>query len=352
MVTASVGRQPGRTPVQRRRHADFVIGVDGGNSKTDVVLAGVDGTVLGQARGAGVESPLEDRSRWRHGLVSLVTEARAQAGLGAQDRALCAAYCLANVDLPVERRVATRVLGEAGLSAATIVHNDTIAILRAGATRPWGVAVVAGAGINAVGVHPSGRVARFLAFGDYTGDFGGGHYLGVRGLAAAVRARDARGPSTMLISSVPAHFGLGTPEQVAIAVRRNDIAYADLHLLAPVVLAAAVAGDEVARRVVDEFADEVVAMVAALLKRLHLSRAEVEVILGGSVLQSIDSAVVERIRHSVTGTAPRAQVSVLVPPPVFGALVVAFDHIGAGLAARQRVLAELSAGRPAAYSIG
>src|SRR6185312_17136361 len=117
--------------------------------------------------------------------------ARRAAGL--RTRAVSAAYFLANVDLAVERRIARRELGRAGLAETTVVGNDTLAVLRAGASRDWGVAVVSGAGINAVGVHPSGRTAGFLALGDYTGDTGGGVSLGVQGLAAAMRARDGRG---------------------------------------------------------------------------------------------------------------------------------------------------------------
>jgi N-acetylglucosamine kinase-like BadF-type ATPase len=328
VVSATVGRVP-RPRVRRpARGRGYVVAVDGGNSKTDVVIAGTDGTLLAWARGSGVESPLADPSRWRQGLLSLVADARRRAGLGEDARAACAAFFLANVDLPDERRHARRVLTEAGLADTTVVHNDAVAVLRAGATQPWGVAVVAGAGINAVGVHPSGRVARFLAFGDYTGDSGGGHHLGVQGLGAAIRARDARGPATSLAIAVPAYFGLRTAEEVAIAVHRHDIAYTDLHVLAPVVLAAAADGDEVARRVVDAFADEVATMVVALIRRLHLTRTDLEVVLGGSVLQSVDGDLVARIGQRVVAVAARARLSVLAVPPVFGALVEAFGQIG------------------------
>jgi N-acetylglucosamine kinase-like BadF-type ATPase len=343
MATASVGRQPGRPPRQRRPVDDYVIGVDGGNSKTDIVLAALDGTVLAWSRGPGVGSPLENVAQWRDGLVSLVLQARQLAGIAGGGCAASAAYCLANVDLPAERRLALRVLTDAGLSARTVVHNDTVAILRAGAARRWGVAVVAGAGINALGVHPFGRVARFLAFGDYTGDSGGGLHLGIQGLGAAVRARDGRGPATTLVTAVPAHFGLRTPEQVAIAVHSNQIAYTDLHVLAPAVLAAATAGDGVARRLVDGFADEVVSMAAALIRRLHLTRTDVEVVLGGSVLQSSDRTFVDRIGDGVHAVAADAQVTVLSPPPVFGAVVEALDGVAADRSAAERVLAGLSA---------
>src|SRR5262245_30483665 len=177
-----------------RPMADHVVAVDGGNSKTDVVVASTSGRVLARTRGPGVLSPLLDPDGWRDRLATLVAEAQRAAGVRA--KAACAAYFLANVDLPVERRIARRELGRAGLAEVTVVGNDTLAVLRAGTSRDWGIAVVSGAGINAVGVHPSGRTAGFLAFGDYTGDSGGGIGLGIAALGAAVRARDGRGPAT------------------------------------------------------------------------------------------------------------------------------------------------------------
>ena len=62
----------------------------------------------------------------------------------------------------------------------------------------WGVGVVVGQGINAVGVAPDGRRARFAALGAISGDRGGGSGLGMDALGAAVRAQDGRGPRTVL----------------------------------------------------------------------------------------------------------------------------------------------------------
>ena len=74
-----------------------------------------------------------------------------------------------------------------------MVRNDTFAVLRAGTERTWGVAVVCGYGTNCSGVAPNGRTFRFPAFGDLSGDWGGGHDIGAAALWHAVRAEDGRG---------------------------------------------------------------------------------------------------------------------------------------------------------------
>jgi N-acetylglucosamine kinase-like BadF-type ATPase len=321
---------------------DHVVGVDGGNSKTDVVIASTTGRVLARVRGPGVRSPLADPAGWRDRLVSLVADARRAAGV--RTTAACAAYFLANVDLPVERRIARRELGRAGLAETTVVGNDTLAVLRAGATRDWGVAVVSGAGINAVGVHPSGRTAGFLALGHYTGDAGGGLGLGIDALGAAVRARDGRGPATLLATSVPAAFGLRRPAEVAVAVHTGAIPYDGLRALAPVLFATAADGDPVATGLVDAFADEVAVMATALIRRLRLTRTDVEVVLGGGTLQTGNGVLHDRVAAGITAVAARATVTVLDAPPVFGAVVEAMTVAGAPATALRRVRRALVAG--------
>jgi N-acetylglucosamine kinase-like BadF-type ATPase len=324
--------------------AEHVVGVDGGNSKTDVVVAATSGRVLARRRGPGVVSPLPDPAGWRDRLASLVEQTRRDAGIRAGRRAACAVYFLANVDLAVERRVARRELGSTGQAELTIVGNDTLAVLRAGASRGWGVAVVSGAGINAVGRHPSGRSAGFLALGDYTGDTGGGLDLGIAGLGAAIRARDGRGPASLLTASVPAHFGLRRPEDVAVAVHRGSIRYDGLHALAPVVFAAAAARDDVAAGIVDAFADEVAVMATALIRRLRLIRTDLDVVLGGGTLQTGDAVLHDRVTAGITAVAPRARVGVLDVPPVFGALAEAWARTGAADTALSRIRRALAPG--------
>jgi len=324
---------------------EYVIGVDGGNSKTEVVLASTSGRVLARRRGPGVVSPLPDPAGWRDGLAALVEETRRAGGVRPGRRVACAVYFLANVDLAVERRVAQRELAGTGQAEVTVVRNDTLAVLRAGASRDWGIAVVSGAGINAVGVHPSGRSAGFLALGDYTGDSGGGLSLGVAGLGAAIRARDGRGPATVLTASVPAHFGLRRPEDVAVGVHKGAIPYGGLHALAPVVFAAAAAADEVAGRIVDAFADEVAVMATALIRRLRLARTDVEVVLGGGTLQTGNAVLQERVTGGITAVAPRARVGALDVPPVFGAVVEAWTRVGGTDTALRRIRRSLTPGR-------
>jgi N-acetylglucosamine kinase-like BadF-type ATPase len=331
-----------------------VLAIDGGNSKTDVVLVAADGTVRGRAQGPGVPRKLSAQTIAL--LAPVVRAAAAEAGLagagadGAQGAdgakgpavAMHTAACMANADLPEEEELLGKMLGAQGWSASTQVANDTFAVLAAGLTDPassWGVAVTCGAGINCVGVAPDGRTMRFLALGGISGDWGGGLGLGREVLWWAVRAEDGRGPQTSLRDALIGHFGVTKAADVTIGIHRGTIAEDSLHELTPALFAAAGAGDRVARELVGRQADEVCSMTLAATRRLGLTGLATPVVLGGSLLTARDCLLAGWVTERLAAAAPAAAVRVVDIPPIAGAALIGLDYTGAGAAARQRLRA-------------
>jgi N-acetylglucosamine kinase-like BadF-type ATPase len=324
-----------------------VLAVDGGGSKIDVAFLRKDGTVLGASR-----TPTEDfdeNGGERHmALVLGAVEAACEVtGIDPTRRPLAdlGVYCLAGADLPADDRKIGRWLRREGLSVRDIVRNDTFAVLRAGTDRPWGVGVVCGYGINCSGVAPDGRVTRFPAVGVVSGDWGGGAEIGEAALWYAIRAEDGRGARTSLARSVPAAFGLKRPRQVLEGLYYHRLDPGMIALLPPVVFAAAVAGDAVARSIVDRQADEVVAMAGTAIRRLRMTKLDVDVVLGGGIFRAEDPAFFDRIEAGLREVAPEVQIRRLTAPPVIGAALIGLDELGAPRAAERRARAALTHGR-------
>jgi N-acetylglucosamine kinase-like BadF-type ATPase len=323
------GTKPGVPPV---------LAVDGGNSKADALLVDRGGRVLGAARWQGPSNV----SRGFEALTALgevIRAARADAGLAGEDHiARVGVYCLAGADFPIDERRLARALDRERWAERTVVRNDTFAVLRAGTDRGWGVAVVCGAGMNCLGVDADGRMVRFPALGALSGDFApGGEWVGLKALGAALRARDGRGPRTALERAIPPQFGLARPEAVMNAIYRGRLQEDRLAELPPIVFEAAGSGDTVARAILDEVADEVVAMSTAAIRRLRLTASDVDVVLGGGMFRADDPVFVDRIRNGVGGVAPRAKVGVLKAPPVLGAALIGLDELGATREASARL---------------
>jgi N-acetylglucosamine kinase-like BadF-type ATPase len=306
----------------------MVLAVDGGNSKTDVALLSEDGRLLAAIRGPTSSHQAVGVDRGMERLATLVADAHANAGAGAPERATVGVYCLAGADTAKDIRLLTSHLAAREFAVTDLLRNDAFAALRGGTDRGWGVVVICGHGVNTAGVAPDGRTARLDALGEFSGDWGGGTDVGWEGVAAAVRARDGRGPRTVLERSVPAHFGLATPHALTMALYDERIPPRRVAELAPVVFAAAMDGDAAARAIADRLADEIVAMAGAMLRRLRLTRLDPEVVLGGGVFRTPDVAFRSRIQAGVQAIAPRATLVRSDAPPVAGAALLGLDALG------------------------
>ena len=322
-----------------------VLAIDGGNSKTDLALVAEDGALLATVRGPGMRSP-DDLGPWLEALGALIARAQLEAGREGQMAARHITACVANADLPEEEERLAAALRALGWSQSTAVANDTFAVLRAGLdpviladSRHWGVAVTCGAGINCVGVDPAGRTTGYLALGEISGDWGGGSGLGQAALWWAVRAEDGRGPQTALRQAVAAHFGVAAVRDVTISIHLGKINDETLRELAPVLLAVAAAGDEVARKLVLRQAEEISIMALTAMRRLGLTALPTPVVLGGGVLTARDPLLITEITNRITATAPQAVVIVVAVPPVAGAALLGLDHVGAGPDAERRLRA-------------
>jgi N-acetylglucosamine kinase-like BadF-type ATPase len=362
-----------------------VLAIDGGNSKTDAVLVGTDGTLLASGRGPGVPG-VQHLERTLSVLAATADDAAAAAGLtaraGAGQRvARHISACVANADLPEEELALARALREQDWSDTVQVANDTFAVLRAGLTGPlagigqesdgprsevlaapsladgaspapadgarqWGVAVTCGAGINCVGVSPAGRTTGYLALGWITGDWGGGGSLAQEAIWWAARAEDGRGPQTRLRQAVIAHFGVTTVREVSAGIHLGTIPGDGLRDLAPVVFEAAGVGDRVATDLVHRLGDEICVMAVTVIRRLGLSGAPVPVVLGGSVLTARDPLLTERIRTGLAAEVPGAEARIVDVPPVAGAALLGLDQVAAPPGAEAGLRAAYPAPKP------
>lgn len=320
----------------------LVLAIDGGNSKTEVVLATAAGEILSSVRGPGSSPHHLGIDGALDLLDELVQKAAAQAGVDqAGPVASVAEVYLAGVDFPNEKEIATAEVGRRGWAREHVVDNDSFALLRAGTDAPDAVAVVCGAGINCVGVSGDGRHARFASLGRISGDWGGGMELGDEALWWAARADDGRGPATALTSLVPAFFGLPDVPAVYEAIHFGRLEQRRLIELAPIVLAASRDGDEVARGVVTRLAEEVVAFARAALTRLDMLDVPTAVVLGGGVLASRDEILLDEIATRLAVVTPRASTVVTEVSPVVGAALLGLDRLGAPASAKAALRAQL-----------
>jgi N-acetylglucosamine kinase-like BadF-type ATPase len=252
-----------------------------------------------------------------------------------------AVLLLAGLDFPDEEEAYRAEAERRGWATEIVVGNDTYAVLRAGTERGWGIAVTCGAGMNCVGVAADGRSVRFPSLGAVSGDvMDGGGAVGIAAVSAAARSEDGRGEKTRLEQLVPEHFGFATPVELARAIHAGTVPWHRLGELSPLVFAAAET-DAVAAEIVDRQAAEVVAFVRAAANRLEVVDDEVEVVLGGGVLQSGNERLLGGIEAGLREVGPHLLMRVASSRPIVGAALAGLDRLGAGADAYGRAREEL-----------
>ncbi len=302
----------------------YVLGVDAGNSKTFALVAETSGRVVGFGRGGpgnhqtvGLERALAEVRR-------ACEAACAQAGIDLP--VPLGTFGLAGADLPEDFALLKRGLGELRLVHRLRVENDTLVALRAGTSRPWGVVVVCGAGFNAAGIAPDGRVFRLPGLGWISGDRGGGWFLAQEAVRHVARAWDGREETTVLTPLVLRTLGVASVEEMIAALYQGRVEEGKLLDLVPQIFEAANAGDRVAQRLVIELGQEVALAAGAVIRRLGLEHTDVEVVLAGGVFRGKGPLLLDTVAQVLHRTAPRAQ---LVRPrlaPVVGAVLLALEE--------------------------
>jgi N-acetylglucosamine kinase-like BadF-type ATPase len=144
-----------------------------------------------------------------------------------------------------------------------------------------GVVLAAGTGAVTVAIGADGRFRRVDGWGPWIGDEGSGAWLGRRGLQAAARADDGRGPVTVLLEAAVRQFGpIG---EFAVKLGADPNPARSMAAFAPAVADAARNGDPVAGQLIDAGATALAHSMIVAAKALDAPGPVTGVIIGGLV---------------------------------------------------------------------
>jgi N-acetylglucosamine kinase-like BadF-type ATPase len=300
----------------------FVIGIDGGASHTAAVLAEArTGRELGRGEAGPSNIQAVGVPAALRALDAAVGAAFAGAGV-ARQRVDAAVLGLAGVDLNEGLDVIRGWSDEVRFAGRLSVANDATLLFAAGTPDGWGLAVVAGTGSIALVMDRHGRDARAGGWGYLLGDEGSAYRVGLLALRAACRAADGIGEPTALLPALLNRLGSAGPRDFIPAVYRGGWDKAFVAGLAPLVQAAAAAGDRVAAAIFDGEALELAKTAAGAVAAGGLPRDGVPVALtGGMVIEN------ESFRNRFLGELRACGVTPgpvgLVDDPVVGAVALA-----------------------------
>jgi N-acetylglucosamine kinase-like BadF-type ATPase len=295
----------------------FVLGIDGGGSKTLCVAADASGRVLSRAQGTGANPYASGEREVENLLRHLIGEA--SQGLSGEPAAICIG--MAGVDRDTERSLLLALIRRLRVTAPVLIVNDALIALVAGIHDVPGIVIISGTGSIAYGRNARGLAARAGGWGYVLGDEGSGYWIGRRALSVVVRAGDGRGPATGLTPRLLAHYGVTRPQDLSWEVQRRDLRPPGIAALAIYVQRACEEGDAVAASIVAQAADELTLSAASVARRLGMD-AGCPIVLAGTIFKAVP-ALTDALTRSIEAGLPQSRVSVLDREPAMGAVELA-----------------------------
>lgn len=306
--------------------ASFVIGVDGGGTKTLGAIATEDGTILSQFEVGSSNPHSNSLDVVRENLGSLIKKLISDAKCSADD-VTSIALGMAGVDRPEDRPMIVNLIREFLPKAEVTPVNDGVIALMGGALKPFGIIVISGTGSIAFGINEAGERVRAGGWGHILGDEGSGYGLSLQALRSVMMAFDGRIPPTKLTDLILGQLKLERPDQLLGWLRENNASKAEIASLSRLVHQAHEAGDAEATKIVNQEAEELSRTVEAVAKKLFPNgETGWEVIVAGGNLRKSDTYFA-KFSDALAKKIPGVVVSRPRKEPVEGAVLLAIDSL-------------------------
>ncbi|NWF89941.1 MAG: hypothetical protein HXY50_10830 [Ignavibacteriaceae bacterium] len=248
----------------------YIIGIDGGGTKTHCLLTKQDGTLLNECYGgpsnfltAGIEPVCNtlwevinkciDKTKVSFEEIDVILIGTTGAGRRVDAERLENGF----LDYALKQNKKNNLFR---------VESDARIALEGAFSGKPGSILIAGTGSIMFGKDALGNIHRVGGFGRYLGDEGSGYVLGKKGLAAVSKEFDERGENTLISFLLKEKFGIDSQEKLITEVYKNNF---DIASVAPLVIKAAESADNASMKIIDSETDELVEHIKAMHKKLN-----------------------------------------------------------------------------------
>lgn len=305
---------------------EYLIGIDGGGTKTAGVCTDLSGNVL---------------TKSTTGPTSLTATS-----LGMASMNLVETFRQLTTELPVDRVFPKVVIGIAGLDTSEekqhaehvfhevlteyqieslIIVNDIQLVLAAQTKKDNAVALIAGTGSQCFGRRADGSTARTSGMDYLLADQGSGYEIGRLTLRAATCSYDGRIDPSMLEEMVLKHFEVHTFDELKSKVYLPVLNKAQVAELAKVCVEAYQQGDHAAATIMEQVVNDLLEMAEAVIRRLALEQEPTDLVCSGSIAKL--PAVFDQLKSQLCIKYANLEVHTLELEPAYGAIRLAMKEL-------------------------
>ncbi|MBD2594760.1 ATPase [Nostoc spongiaeforme FACHB-130] len=316
----------------------YVIGIDGGGSKTLCILMDDKRQVLGHGESGasnyqsiGIAAAIQSI----HSAIQIAANEALKLTNTIQISAICLG--LAGVgragDIAVVKSMVQELQNSQFLPVTwnlqpdnIVICHDALIALVGGVGHDVGIVVAAGTGSIVFGRNHQGKTKRVGGWGYILGDEGSAYKIAVAGMQAALKSYDGREISTSLIPDFQQHLGLQNIAELIEVIYRHGWGVKEIASLAPIVDLAAASGDELANNIIDDAVKELVKATSTVINAIFSPDSAFEIVTTGSVWQG-KSQIHERFTTAIVNQFPLVNVILPRYEPAYGAGLLALQSL-------------------------
>lgn len=306
----------------------YIVGVDGGNSKTDYFLFDLTGEFIDHIHaGTCSHERFPDSYESSYRIMNENIQLLLSRNQLSMDHVVAGAFGLAGADVPSQKTYLRKVVERIGFRQYA-VDNDSFLGIKAGSEKGFGICSINGSGTVTGGISPDGERLQIGGVGsELSGDEAGGYFLARKILRTVYDSFYRMGPLTSMTS--PVMKLLQIPDKsMFIEHAMNGILERTLPNteLMQIMFEAADHGDQQALNIIDHTARQLAYSTVGCMHNLAFG-LEVDVILAGSVWVKAESPLLlQKYKTYITSlTEHQCRFHILQVPPATGAVLWALE---------------------------
>ena len=298
----------------------YYVGVDGGGSKTQFAICDEEGRINARCKlsgGSYVEIGVQALAETlMKGLETLCPEA---------ERSNIAGICFgmpAYTEYPKTDEIMAKEISRAVSPLPICFQNDVAAACAGALALQSGITILSGTGSMAFGRDRQGGTHRCGGWSEFFSDEGSCYWLGKKTLELFYKQADGRLAKGKLYEIIREHFSLVDDLDILDRLIKMNYARKEIAALQIQLENAALAGDESARELYAEAAEELGLMIRGLAGKMDMAPSSPISYAGG--LFNAGELILEPLRRAISGL----EMPLIKPllTPVEGALLLAADH--------------------------
>ncbi len=268
----------------------YVIGVDGGGTKTELALIDLSGNLVGMEKVDSTNYQAVGAEKLRdellEGFSSLINATNVD--VGRIDHIFLG---LAGAGRQKDQDEIKALFDDTIFRGKISVDSDAVVALAGAFGCQPGIIIIAGTGAICFGSNGVGKKVRSGGWGYLLGDEGSGYYIGREAILAALKDFDGRGEQTKLKERLRQLFKIDAIDKIIPLIYKNKIDRQAIAALAPLVFEMARDNDYVAEEIIRRTGFEMGLMAKAVARQLGFSGEEIKVALIGSVFKQKDMLI-------------------------------------------------------------